>query len=841
MEAQKEPTGSTIFLNLFEFAVMGAGALLLGAAIWYLPAAALNWKMVVLAICTVIIASFLLVKIPAFKAHIALSDVLLYLTLLMFGGEAAIILAAADTFVSSKRFCRRYRTVFLNTGVLVISMSCVYIALVGAGLYSESQLSGYEGYYQDFLLALCLITLTQFAVNTSIASFYDVLKEGVSFWENWNKKYLWTFLTYAVGAIGAGVIIQLVNFAGFVVALLAIPILSLIYLTYRVYLKNVEMSLSQAEQANEYADELRIRSEALEESEHRFKSAFNYAPIGIALVAPDGRCLKANHALSKILGYTSEELLELEFQTLIYPHDMKVALRDIRSVMRGNQPSCQMSHRFQHKNGNVVWAEWSLSKAGDTNNGANLIFQLQDITAKKKAEEKLQYDANHDGLTELPNRMYFIQRLEAALERKRSKPQYHVSVLFIDLDRFKYVNDSLGHVAGDQLLVAIAARLRDSMRPPDIVARLGGDEFVILVEGRFFNEEITQIAERIQRQFRLPYTVNGREVYSSASIGILHAGEGHLTAEDMMRDADTAMYHAKRSGKARHEVFNEAMHVNAKETLQLETDLRGAIENSEISVYYQPIYRLSDMQIVGIESLARWDHPEMGEIAPERFVKLAEEIGWIDALGEAVLKKAVAETLVLFRSPDCPADLKLSVNISCKQFARTQLVPRIKQIVDEIKFPITCLKLEITESVIIAYQEQAVEMLHHLRGLGIEVDIDDFGTGYSNLSYLVRLPISTLKIDRSFVNPIEEKGANAEIVKTIISLARNLGLKVVAEGIESEAQAEALRELGCERGQGYFLSKPMPISELIEMISIHKPIEPLNQSIEEISVVSGVQ
>ncbi len=841
MEAQNDPPRSNTILNIFEFSVIGAGAFLLGLAIWNFPREALTWQMGVLAICTVAAASVLLLKIPAFKAHIALSDIFLYLTLLMFGGEAAIILAAADTFVSAMRFCRRYRTVFLNTGALVISMSCVYVALVATGLYSGPQLHGFEGHFQDFLFALCLIMLTQFAVNTSIASFYDVLNEGVPFWDNWNKKYLWTFLTYLVGAVGAGVIIQLVNYAGFVVALLAIPILTLIYMTYRVYLTNVEMSVSQAEQANHYAEELRIRSEALEESERRFKSAFNYAPIGIALVAPDGRCLKANEALTKILGYTDEEFLDLELQTLIYPHDMRAALRDIRSVTRGSHPSCQMEHRFQHKGGNVVWAEWSLSKSGDTNSGANLIFQLQDITAKKRAEEKLQYDANHDSLTALPNRMYFIQRLEAALERKKKEAKYHVSVLFIDLDRFKYVNDSLGHLAGDQLLVAIAARLRDSMRPPDIVARLGGDEFVILVEGRFFNEEVTQIADRIQRQFRRPYTVNEREVYSSASIGILHAGEGHLTAEDMMRDADTAMYHAKRSGKARHEVFDEAMHVNAKETLQLETDLRRAIENSEISVYYQPIYRLSDRQIIGIESLARWVHPEMGEIEPERFVMLAEEIGWIDSLGEAVLAKAATETACLFRSPDRPAELKLSVNISSKQFARPQLVPRIKQILDTIRFPLNCLKLEITESVIIAYQERAVEMLHHLRGLGIEVDIDDFGTGYSNLSYLVRLPISTLKIDRSFVSSIKEKGANAEIVKTIISLARNLGLKVVAEGIETESQAEALMSFGCERGQGYLFSKPLPISELIEMISIYKPSEPLTRPIEEISVVSGVQ
>ena len=269
-----------------------------------------------------------------------------------------------------------------------------------------------------------------------------------------------------------------------------------------------------------------------------------------------------------------------------------------------------MEQRYMHKTGRTVWTSWSVSAANDAKSKQpNLIFQIQDITGKKSAEEKLQHDATHDALTGLPNRPFFMNRLSVALEKVRQIDGYKVSVLFIDLDRFKYVNDSLGHLIGDELLKEIAARLRDCMRPSDIVARLGGDEFTILVEGKYETHEVTRIAERIQKKFGLPFDLSGHEVYSSASIGILHASDNHQSSEDVMRDADTAMYQAKRAGKARHEVFDEKMHSAAKEILKLETDLRRAVEREEIDVFYQPIYSLKTGEIECFESLARWEHP----------------------------------------------------------------------------------------------------------------------------------------------------------------------------------------------------------------------------------------
>ena len=323
-----------------------------------------------------------------------------------------------------------------------------------------------------------------------------------------------------------------------------------------------------------------------------------------------------------------------------------------------------------------------------------------------------------------------------------------------------------------------------------------------------------------------PFDLNGQEVYSSASIGVLQSTEKHLTAEDMMRDADTAMYQAKRKGKARHEVFDPDMHEHVKQTLQLETDLRRAVENDEFSVFYQPIYSLSTDQIEGFEALARWEHPKMGNISPDRFIPLAEEIGLIDTLGEQILRKACRQIQSIQNSIGDEKQLILNVNLSCKQFAHPQLVKKIRHTLSETGFAPENLKLEITESVFFEHKDRAIAMLKELRDHKIEINIDDFGTGYSNLSYLTKLPISTLKIDRTFVDSIESGGGNSEIVQTIIALARSLGMKVIAEGVENEIQLEQLRQLDCEGAQGYFFAKPMPFEEVEEFVNNMPDVPP---------------
>jgi diguanylate cyclase (GGDEF)-like protein/PAS domain S-box-containing protein len=797
--------------------ILGGAACVLWAAS-RAPFATIDLRFLFLVGFTLGLGSRISVRIPKLKSHISVSDTFIFLTLLLYGGELAILLAALEATISSWRFCNKRITVFFNSAALSIATTLVYLSLIAAGLYSNEAFHGQSGNVKSFVIVLSIVAMVQFGVTTILATIYESMKNSLPFWETWKNKYIWTFVTYFFGVLGAGFLVRLSDAFGFVMLIAVVPVIFFVFLTYRMYLSNVEMSLSQAEQAEEYAKVLEEQAAALRESEGRFRSAFDYAPIGIALVTPEGKWLKVNRALSEILGYSEEEFFQMNYKSVIFHEDLGLTLMKIGEVTSGVSASSQMEHRYVHKTGKTVWASWSVSAAGEGVSGSgNLIFQMQDITDKKLAEERLQHDATHDALTGLANRALFMRQLAAALRKAKTRSGYNVSVLFIDLDRFKNVNDSLGHLFGDRLLVAISERLRECLRPKDMVARLGGDEFIILVEGDYDPAEVVRIAERVQQKFSIPFALQGHEIYSSTSIGILHAAEKHETAEDMMRDADTAMYQAKRAGKARHEVFDEKMHEDAKETLRLETDLRRAVENDDFSVYYQPIFSLSTREIEGFEALLRWFHPELGEIPPTKFIGLAEEIGLIDILGEKVLRKACLEFMRIQSAvPD--SVLYLSVNLSCRQFANPLLVERIEAILNETAFSPTRLRLEITESIFFEYQKTAIEMLNALREKGVTLTIDDFGTGYSNLSYLATLPISNLKIDRSFVSMFDRPGANPAIVQTIVILAQNLGLSVVAEGIENETQFIELSKLGCGSAQGFYFAKPMDLLESVAFV-----------------------
>ncbi len=824
--------------------VIFAGTLCVLAAIVAMDLTRADIYLSILSIFTVLVRSRVTIPIPRFKSHVSVSDTFIFLVLLIYGGEFAVVLAAAEATASAWRFCNRKLTVFFNAATMAISTTAVVLVLKVFGLYSEAQLHGHTDNRKSFVIALSVIALTQFLANTSLAAIHDTLKQELNFWETWKSKYIWTFFSYFVGAGSAGILVQISDNVGFGIILAIFPVIFFVFLSYRMYLKNVEISVQQAEQAEQYANILEERSNALRESEERFRSAFDYAPIGIGLVSPSGNWLKVNHALIEILGYSEAEFLATDFQSMTLSDDLGLTLIKVHELLSGKFANYQMEQRYIHKSGRTVWTSWSVSAANDSRSTQpNLIFQIQDITGKKSAEEKLQHEATHDALTGLPNRAFFMNRLGIALERVQQLEGYKVSVLFIDLDRFKYVNDSLGHLIGDELLKEISSRLRDCMRPSDIVARLGGDEFTILVEGNYDVREVTRIADRIQAKFAIPFNLDGHEVYSSASIGILHASDKHLLSEDVMRDADTAMYQAKRAGKARHEVFDEHMHSAAKEILKLETDLRRAVERGEISVYYQPIYSLATGEIDCFESLARWEHPELGTISPNKFIPLAEEIGLIDRVCEQVLRTACHDigSLQSRIRGEQDKNIGVSINLSCRQFSQKSLVMDIENILNETSFSPHDLKLEITESVFFEYQDRAVVMLNQLRESGIEINIDDFGTGYSNLGYLKKLPISALKIDRSFVSMIDSNGNNDEIVRAILTLARNLGLEVVAEGVETNRQLEVLKDLECERGQGFLFAAPMAFDDLCKFLTEkHSIIIPRNR-FTDVSTITQIQ
>jgi diguanylate cyclase (GGDEF)-like protein len=441
----------------------------------------------------------------------------------------------------------------------------------------------------------------------------------------------------------------------------------------------------------------------------------------------------------------------------------------------------------------------------------------------RAAEQHLQYEVTHDMLTGLPNRVLLADRLERATKRARKDPSYTFAVLFLDLDRFKNVNDSLGHDVGNLLLEEIGRRLEACIHPTDTVARVGGDEFVVLLEDIAGPENAVEIAERVQDKLRVPSKLYGHELFTTASIGIISSPTGYDTPEELLRDADTAMYRAKESGKARHAVFDDAMRVQAVSLLQLETDLRRPVEQGEFVVYYQPVISLVGGRVLGFEALVRWQHPQRGLVLPSRFIWLAEETGLIVPIGFFVLHEACRQA-AQWRShfPDHKS-LTMSVNLSAVQLAHPDLVDRTAEILEETGLDGPDLSLEITESAIMGDEAAATNTFSRLKDLGVRLHVDDFGTGHSSLEALHRYPVDALKIDRSFINRMEANREKAKIAQVIVTLAHQLGMRVIAEGVETTKQLKRLREMDCDCGQGYLFSGPLT-GEAAEAILATGPI-----------------
>jgi diguanylate cyclase (GGDEF)-like protein/PAS domain S-box-containing protein len=441
------------------------------------------------------------------------------------------------------------------------------------------------------------------------------------------------------------------------------------------------------------------------------------------------------------------------------------------------------------------------------------VWSFRDVTERKVAERRLQHDAFHDALTFLPNRLRFTDLLNRSLQRALRRDEYQFAVLFLDIDRFKVVNDSLGHAVGDQLLISVARRLEHSVRPGDTVARLGGDEFTVLLDDIAAAVDAVAVAERIQAALAEPFALGAHEVVITASIGIAQAHAGLHEGGDLLRDADLAMYRAKAHGKARYEVFDHAMHADMVALLRMETELRHALERGELAIYFQPLVALSTLAVQGFEALVRWRRREFGMVGPDEFLHVAEETGLIVPIGQWMLERACAQ-LAQWRADGLADDqLAVSVNISPRQFMQPDLAECVAGALMAAGVPARCLRLEVTENVILENVETSGAVLQRLRALGVRLDLDDFGTGYSSLSYLQRYEMDALKIDRSFVRHIGDRGHNAAIVRTVVTLARNLEMQVVGEGVETYEQAEILRELGCDLGQGYLFGPPLPAEQ----------------------------
>ncbi|HXW33987.1 MAG TPA: EAL domain-containing protein [Acidimicrobiales bacterium] len=561
---------------------------------------------------------------------------------------------------------------------------------------------------------------------------------------------------------------------------------------------------------------------ALAEAHERFRSAFENAPTGMAIVDLDGIIRRANTTYGEIIGRTPSELIGMTVSELLHPDDREIMGCQVRHLIMSGDEALRVEKRYLHADGHEVWVAASISCVRDeTGSPLHVIGQIEDITERRALREQFAYAALHDPLTSLPNRTLFMDRLKTTLSRT-TRTRKQVAVMFLDLDRFKRVNDSLGHEGGDEVLQAVASRVRSSVRPSDTVARFGGDEFAILCEDIKDENDARAFAQRIASDLNEPLTVGGSDLFVTASIG-LALGDSRVEPGRLLRDADTAMYRAKERGRASVEVFDFRNDIWTATRTRTGNDLHLALQRDEFEVHYQPIVDLNVDCLVGLEALVRWRHPERGLLLPGEFIDLAEDMGLIDGIGKWVLAESCKEVVrwqSLYCTDDSPVvPLALSVNVSPRQLSDPGFADLVAEALSSSGLNPGALWLEITEATLLRDPDQAITTLRRLRGQGVHVSIDDFGTGYSSLGYLQRLPVECLKIDRTFVVDLGRHAESRAIVKAIIALADSLGLGCVAEGIETLEQLETVRELGCHRAQGFLFSRPLPAADLDLLVS----------------------
>lgn len=595
------------------------------------------------------------------------------------------------------------------------------------------------------------------------------------------------------------------------IALAAIVLALVLRLRARLRRQDVERQVQESRVAA-------ARREA-DLSRQRFTAAFTHAAIGMAITRRSGEVLQVNRALCTLLGRGEDGLVGKPFSTIMPEGDAALLRRRTHDDVPDEPFSIEL--RCVAGDGSDLWVVLHCSRCEDPGGAGDcLIYQLHDITSRHVAESRLHHIAYHDGLTDLANRTCFHERLEVAVERSRLDAKERFAVLFLDLDRFKIVNDSLGHIAGNAMLCEVARRLHRCVRPADLVARLGGDEFAILLESLHDPETGIRLAHRMLDALGQPMTVNGTEVVPSASVGITFSDLGYRTVDEVLRDADLAMYAAKGGGRGRVALFDSSMHEKVAERLALEADLRRAIGEGQLSVDFQPMYELEPYRLYGFEALARWVHPQRGPISPTVFIALAEEAGHIEAVTDWVIGDAVAKLAAWQRAAPGTGRLAIHVNISGRDLARASLLWHVQDTLSRHDLAPQCLTLEITETTLMGRLDAALENINELRKIGIGFSIDDFGTGWSSLAYLSTLPIESLKIDRSFVAGLHDQPQNVEIVRAVQTLGRSLGRKIIAEGIETTAQLATLRQLGVPIGQGFLLSRPLCESEVEELLAI---------------------
>ncbi len=695
--------------NIFLLTCLPIGV---GAVIWALvtfPYQKAGAEMAVFAVVTIFFGSYLSVQLPRTKLFLTVSDALILLSLLVYGGQAAVLLAACEACFASLNLRRRghltrNRTIMVNVMVAIsaVMLTNTVVTLLFADpttvLANESP--------RAFLGLLIVMALTQFLVTSVGVSTFVAATSDKAFWRIWYGDCLNVLLIYVCASIAAGLMALALQRIDILLFFAVIAFFALTYLTYRRSATDVEDSVKEIE---------------LEKSE-RMKAAEIH--------------------LAELESYVSK-------------------------LERTGRELAESRESFRHA-------------------------------------------ATHDALTNLPNRNFFIDRLRELLEQSRQDPECCFAVVFLDLNRFRQINDSLGHKMGDRILRGVGKRLSEIVRETDFVGHFGGDEFAIICSDAFEPERVFDLAGQVNRKIAECFRFHGRQVYTSVSIGIAFGRPDYGFAEDILRDADIAMYHAKDHDRA-YAIFDRSMRVSAIALQRLETDLRYAIVCNELELFYQPIVDLSDGKIAGFEALVRWNHPTRGLVSPSDFIPVAESTGLIVPITNELLRDACRQ-LGEWGAGD-RRHLTISINLSGKHLGEPSLVARIAEALGENDVAPERLKLEITETALMENAETTIAMLNRIKETGVKVSIDDFGTGYSSLSYLNRFPINTLKVDQSFVSEMNSGTENREIVRTVIALAATLGLDTIAEGIETEDQLQLLRKLGCDYGQGYLFSPAIPKDE----------------------------
>jgi diguanylate cyclase (GGDEF)-like protein len=769
----------------------------------------------------VVAAAWFPVTIPRTGYNLSTADVLLFGMLALFGAPAAALGAAVEGGVgawrSSRRLTSRVSTPAASGTGMAVSGLCfeaLQATLQGIGWSAPA-----AGMAALSIAAVPYFTLTTLPMMAVIAA---KNRKPLSLRE-WASSYAWLAAIYIASAMLAGLLVMNARLFG-----AGVLIAAALGTAATVALLRVTLHRHEAIRAAQEARIDAAQREA-ERNQQRFTAAFTHAAVGMAIVRTDGRIAQVNQALCRLLDRDAETLLQQPFHTLMHPGDAALFTRRVEAMSAAGQPgpdgapgaAFSMELRCRGSDGPPDAAGgsqpgddlWVALHCGHFIDPADaqpaLIYQLHDITSRRLAEHRLHHTAYHDSLTDLANRSCFNQRLAVAVEASAANPGSGFAVMFLDMDRFKVVNDSLGHAAGNLLLCEVARRLRAGVRPGDLVARLGGDEFAVLAEGLDDHDTALALAQSLLQALQQPLMIHGTEVMPGASIGLTLSDLGYRTTDEILRDADLAMYAAKAAGRHRVAVFDTSMHERIAEKLKLEGELRHAIGEGQLSVAYQPLYDLEPYRLSGFEALARWEHPERGPISPAVFIALAEESGHIEALTRWVIEQAVAQLAAWRQLHPTLGEMDMHVNLSTRDLANPGLTATVQQVLQQHGLNARDLTLEITETSLMGRLDTALTTLHALRALGVRFSIDDFGTGYSSLAYLSTLPIDSLKIDGSFVRGMSQAPQNVEIVRAVLNLGQSLGKKVIAEGIETVEQLTTLKRLGVHVGQGYLMSRPL--------------------------------